>query len=316
MARTPSSFQPNEAGSAPNSGKFCLALALTNQKGGVGKTTTAVNLGACLADRGIRTLIVDADPQGNATTGLGVDRRTVQVGTYEILMGAPVTDGIVAADDFKNLWVMPSTIDLAGAEVELTAALARENRLRKALVAARGWYDVILIDSPPSLGLLTINALVAADAALVPVQCEYYALEGLGQLTKTIELVRDSLNPSLEIGGVVLTMFDRRTRLAEQVVAEVRNHFGERVFATQIPRSVRLSEAPGFGKPIVRYDGSAKGAKAYRDLAEEAIARFDLAPRHDAPEVPHTVIDLDSEPNDDEDAADAPVTVTAGEGTT
>jgi chromosome partitioning protein len=258
---------------------------------------------------------VDADPQGNATTGVGIDRRSVGIGTYEVLMGAPVTDGIVAAEGFANLWALPSTIDLAGAEVELTAALARENRLRKALVAARGWYDVILIDSPPSLGLLTINALVAADAALVPVQCEYYALEGLGQLTQTIELVRESLNPTLEIGGVVLTMFDRRTRLAEQVVAEVRNHFGERVFATLIPRSVRLSEAPGFGKPIVLYDGAAVGAKAYRDLADEAIARFDLSPRHDAPDAPATVIDLDDATHDDE-TADAPVTVGAGEGTT
>ncbi|MGH2830463.1 MAG: ParA family protein [Actinomycetota bacterium] len=250
-----------------------LVLALANQKGGVGKTTTAVNLGACLAERGVRVLLVDADPQGNASTGLGSDRSTVKIGTYEVLIGQPIEEALVRTD-VENLTLLPSTIDLAGAEVELVSTFAREAKLKQALEPMRPHFDVIVVDSPPSLGMLTINALTAADQVLVPIQCEYYALEGLGQLLRTIELVREALNPPLRIGGVVLTMFDPRTRLAEQVVADVRRHFADAVFQTIIPRTVRLSEAPGFGKPIIRYDGSGKGAAAYRALAGEAVLRW------------------------------------------
>jgi chromosome partitioning protein len=253
-----------------------VVLALTNQKGGVGKTTTAVNLGACLAEAGARVLLVDLDPQGNATTGVGIDRSTVKAGTYEMLGGTGGAEAILATD-VAGLDVLPSTIDLAGAEVELVSAFARETKLRQGLASLRGEYDFVLIDSPPSLGLLTVNALAACDEVVVPIQCEYYALEGLGQLIRTLDLVRDGLNPSLHVGGVVLTMFDARTKLAEQVVAEVRRHFGAAVFHSIIPRSVRLSEAPGFGKPIIRYDPSSRAATAYRELAAEARARWPVA---------------------------------------
>jgi len=250
-----------------------IILALTNQKGGVGKTTTAVNLGACLAEGGARVLLVDLDPQGNATTGVGIDRGSVKAGTYELLGGSGGAEAILATD-VAGLDVLPSTIDLAGAEVELVSAFSRETKLRQGLAGLRGEYDFVLIDSPPSLGLLTINALAACDEVVVPIQCEYYALEGLGQLIRTLDLVRDGLNPSLRVGGVVLTMFDARTKLAEQVVAEVRRHFGDAVFRSIIPRSVRLSEAPGFGKPIIRYDPSSRAATSYRELAAEARARW------------------------------------------
>jgi len=265
---------PNGGGGyQPDSASFRGVFAFANQKGGVGKTTTAVSLAACLADEGVSTLVVDFDPQGNASTGLGVDRRSVKVGTYEVLAGVDPDEGI-RATEIERLSVLPSTIDLAGAEIELVAAFARESKLRSVLAPLRERFGAILIDSPPSLGLLTINALVAADAVVVPIQCEYYALEGLGQLLRTLELVRDGLNSSLDVAGVVLTMYDARTRLAEQVVAEVRRHFGDDVFRTVIPRSVRLSEAPGFGRPITRYDPSTRGAQAYRDLAKEFIARW------------------------------------------
>jgi len=250
-----------------------IILALTNQKGGVGKTTTAVNLGACLAEGGARVLLVDLDPQGNATTGVGIDRGSVKAGTYELLGGSGGAEAILATD-VAGLDVLPSTIDLAGAEVELVSAFSRETKLRQGLAGLRGEYDFVLIDSPPSLGLLTVNALAACDEVVVPIQCEYYALEGLGQLIRTLDLVRDGLNPSLRVGGVVLTMFDARTKLAEQVVAEVRRHFGDAVFHSIIPRSVRLSEAPGFGKPIIRYDPSSRAATSYRELAAEARARW------------------------------------------
>ena len=253
-----------------------IVLALTNQKGGVGKTTTAVNLGACLAEAGARVLLVDLDPQGNATTGVGIDRGSVKAGTYELLGGTGGAEAILATD-VAGLDVLPSTIDLAGAEVELVSAFARETKLRQGLAVLRGEYDFVLIDSPPSLGLLTVNALAACDEVVVPIQCEYYALEGLGQLIRTLDLVRDGLNPSLRVGGVVLTMFDARTKLAEQVVAEVRRHFGDAVFDSIIPRSVRLSEAPGFGKPIIRYDPNSRAATAYRELAAEARARWPFA---------------------------------------
>jgi chromosome partitioning protein len=252
---------------------FRGVFAFANQKGGVGKTTTAVSLAACLADEGVETLIVDFDPQGNASTGVGIDRRSVKVGTYEALSGIDPMEGI-RATEIERLSILPSTIDLAGAEIELVATFARESKLRSVIAGLREKYAAILIDSPPSLGLLTVNALVAADAVIVPIQCEYYALEGLGQLVRTLELVRDGLNPTLTIGGVVLTMYDARTRLAEQVVAEVKKHFGEDVFRSVIPRSVRLSEAPGFGRPITRYDPSTRGAQAYRDLAREFVTRW------------------------------------------
>lgn len=255
------------------SSQLSLTVTLANQKGGVGKTTTAVNLGACLAEAGHRVLLVDADPQGNATTGLGVDRGAIKVGTYEVLAGHPAEEA-VAPTEVERLWMLPSTIDLAGAEIELVSTFAREGRLRQALAGVRPRFDFVLVDSPPSLGLLTVNALTAADRVLIPVQTEYYALEGLGQLMRTIELVRDTLNPMLDLGGVLLTMYDGRTKLAEQVAAEVRRHFGEAVFETVIPRSVRLSEAPSYGRPIVRYDPSSRGAQAYRALAREALGRW------------------------------------------
>lgn len=261
-----------------------VVLALTNQKGGVGKTTTAVNLGACLAEAGSRVLLVDLDPQGNATTGCGIDRSTVKSGTYELLGGTGGAESILATD-VQGLDVLPSTIDLAGAEVELVSAFARETKLRQGIASVRDEYDFVLIDSPPSLGLLTVNALAACDEVVVPIQCEYYALEGLGQLMRTLDLVRDGLNPSLKVGGVVLTMFDARTKLAEQVVAEVRKHFGDAVFRSIIPRSVRLSEAPGFGKPIIRYDPGSRASTAYRELAAETRARWPMAR---APEQPTT----------------------------
>jgi chromosome partitioning protein len=248
-------------------------FALTNQKGGVGKTTTAVNLGACLAEAGDRVLLVDLDPQGNASTGVGIDRSSIKAGTYEVLGGIAGSEAILQTA-IAGLDVLPSTIDLAGAEVELVSAFARETKLRQGLAPIAPEYDFVLIDSPPSLGLLTVNALAACDQVIVPIQCEYYALEGLGQLMRTLDLVRDGLNPRLQVGGVVLTMFDARTKLAEQVVAEVRAHFGDTVFKTVIPRSVRLSEAPGFGKPIIQYDSSSRAATAYRSLAEEARARW------------------------------------------
>jgi chromosome partitioning protein len=259
-----------------------VVLALTNQKGGVGKTTTAVNLGACLAEAGSRVLLVDLDPQGNATTGCGIDRSAVKSGTYELLGGTGGAESILATD-VEGLDVLPSTIDLAGAEVELVSAFARETKLRQGIASVRDEYDFVLIDSPPSLGLLTVNALAACDEVLVPIQCEYYALEGLGQLMRTLDLVRDGLNPTLRVGGVVLTMFDARTKLAEQVVAEVRKHFGDAVFRSIIPRSVRLSEAPGFGKPIIRYDPGSRASTAYRELAAETRARWPMARASEQP---------------------------------
>jgi chromosome partitioning protein len=254
-----------------------IRITVANQKGGVGKTTTAVNLGACLAEAGAKVLLVDLDPQGNSTTGLGVDRSQVKDGTYEVLSGAALGDAL-RETDVENLSILPSTIDLAGAEVELVSAFARETKLKNALEQAEA--DFILIDSPPSLGLLTVNALTASDEVIVPIQCEYYALEGLGQLTRTLELIREGLNPGLRIGGVVMTMFDARTKLADQVVNEVRAHFGERVFRSVIPRSVRLSEAPGFGKPIITYDPGSRASTAYRDLANEVLERWPIDGRN------------------------------------
>jgi chromosome partitioning protein len=251
-------------------------VAIANQKGGVGKSTTAVNIGAYLALAGARVLVVDLDPQGNASTGLGLDHREIEPSIYDVLTGETSPTAAIRATGVDNLHVLPSTIDLAGAEVELVSAMSRETRLRRALESIDHQYDSILIDCPPSLGLLTVNALAAADELLIPIQCEYYALEGLGQLLRNVELVRANLNPDLRIGGIVLTMYDGRTRLALQVVDEVRKHFTDVVYQTVVPRSVRLSEAPGYGLPIALYDPLSRGGIAYRDLTFELAERSGL----------------------------------------
>jgi chromosome partitioning protein len=247
-------------------------LAVANQKGGVGKTTTAVNVSAYLA-LGLRVLLVDLDPQANATSSLGLDPSGVELSTYDVLIGqAPLAEAIISSGR-QQLDVAPASRALAGAQVELVEMTDRDRRLARALgdVAAR--YDVVLVDTPPSLGILTLNALVAADLLLAPVQCEYLALEGVAQLMETIELVRATLNPNLELLGMLMTMFDPRTRLSPQVVEEVRRHFPEQTFQTVIPRSVRLSEAPSYGKPVLEYEPSSRGASAYADLAQELIQR-------------------------------------------
>lgn len=252
-------------------------VCVANQKGGVAKTTTSVNLGAGLALRGHRILIVDVDPQSNATTGVGLDHRTLELSTYDLLIGAASLSDVVRPTDIKGLDCAPASLDLAGAEIELAGAMARERKLAEALEGAGERYDLILLDCPPSLGLLTINALAAAQDLIVPVQCEYYALEGLGQLLATAERVRRSLNADLRIAGFLLTMYDARTKLSAQVADEVRNHFGSAVFETVVPRSVRLSEAPSFGEPVVTLDPSSRGSISYRLLAAEVEERYGLA---------------------------------------
>ena len=244
-------------------------LAIANQKGGVGKTTTAVNLGAALAEADFRVLIIDLDPQGNATTGLGLNPRDVNGSVYDVLLNDLALEDCVEPTSVKNLFVAPATIDLAGAEIELVPQMSRELRLRRAIDSVRDQYDLVLIDCPPSLGLLTLNGLAAADDIIVPIQCEYYALEGLGQLLRNVGLVQSNLNRALEVRGIVLTMYDGRTKLADQVEAEVREYFGPKVYRTVVPRTVRLSEAPSFGQPIIVFDSTSRGARAYRDLAKE-----------------------------------------------
>jgi chromosome partitioning protein len=246
-------------------------IALVNQKGGVGKSTTAVNLGAALAVEGRRVLVVDCDPQGNTTTGFGIDKHGMQRDIYNVLMQEASIDDVAVATEIDTLTLVPATINLAGAEIELVSMLSRETRLRQALQPIASRYDFVLIDCPPSLGLLTINALTAAEEAIIPVQAEYYALEGLSQLTAVVRRVREALNPSLHVSGVLVTMFDGRTRLAMEVLDELEKYFPQQMFKTQIPRNIRLSEAPSFGKPVILFDVKSRGAQAYISLAKELL---------------------------------------------
>jgi chromosome partitioning protein len=244
-------------------------MAVANQKGGVGKTTTSVNLGAALAELGFRVLVIDLDPQGNATTGLGIDARNFEISMYDVLMRDASLEDCVEPTSMKNLFVAPATIALAGAEIELVPAFSRELKLKKSIESVIDDFDYVLIDCPPSLGLITVNALAAANEVLVPIQCEYYALEGLSQLMRNVHMVASNLNPTLDISTIVLTMYDARTKLADQVANEVRLHFGPKVCRNVIPRTVRLSEAPSFGQPITAFDPASRGAIAYRELAKE-----------------------------------------------
>lgn len=246
-------------------------IAVANQKGGVGKTTTAVNLSSCLAYKGKRVLLIDIDPQGNATSGLGIDKNKVNHSIYDVIINEDDIKNCLYDTSISNLKLCPSNIQLAGAEIELVTVISRETRVKAALNDIRDQFDFIIIDCPPSLGLLTINSLTASDTILVPIQCEYYALEGLSQLMNTIKLVQKHLNPSLDVEGVVLTMFDARTNLSIQVVEEVKKYFKNKVYRTIIPRNVRLSEAPSYGLPIILYDPKSKGAECYIELAEEVI---------------------------------------------
>ena len=258
-----------------------IRVAVANQKGGVGKTTTTVNMAAALAQGGLRVLVVDLDPQGNASTALSIDHHRGTPSTYDAIVdGTPLTEIVQKSPEVDNLFVVPATIDLAGAEIELVSMVARESRLRKALHAhpqiladTEDRFDYVLIDCPPSLGLLTLNALVAGDEMLIPIQAEYYALEGLGQLLETVEMVKAHLNPGLDVSTIVLTMYDARTRLSAGVAEEVRGHFGDQVLRTAIPRSVRISEAPSYGQTVMTYDPSSPGALSYLEAAREMALR-------------------------------------------
>lgn len=258
----------------PPLGSMARLIAVTNQKGGVGKTTTTINLGASLAIAERRVLLVDMDPQGNTTSGLGIAKDQLDRSVYDLLVnGTPAVECLVRGCHFPTLDVLPANRDLVGAEIELVSAPDRERVLARGLAPLRDHYDYILVDCPPSLGLLTLNTLTAADAVLIPIQCEFYALEGLSQLLNTVRLVQRGLNPALEIDGVLLTMFDRRLNLSQQVAGEAREYFGDKVFTTAIPRNVRLAEAPSFGQPIAMYDVDSQGAMAYLALASELMER-------------------------------------------
>ncbi|MCM3588136.1 AAA family ATPase [Mesobacillus maritimus] len=247
-------------------------IAIANQKGGVGKTTTSVNLGACLAYIGKRVLMVDIDPQGNATSGVGIEKADVNQCIYDVLVDDVAANDVILPTSVENLFVIPATIQLAGAEIELVPTISREVRLKRALEEVKQDFDYILIDCPPSLGLLTLNSLTASDAVLIPVQCEYYALEGLSQLLNTVRLVQKHLNHDLKIEGVLLTMLDARTNLGIQVIEEVKKYFQDKVYKTIIPRNIRLSEAPSHGEPIIIYDPKSRGAEVYLDLAKEVLS--------------------------------------------
>ncbi len=248
-------------------------IAIANQKGGVGKTTTAVNLSACLGKRGKKVLLIDIDPQGNTTSGLGVDPKSVEQSIYDCIINDVPMSEVIIKTEFDNLWICPSNIHLAGAELELVMRENREYVLKNSIKEIKDNFDFIFIDCPPSLGLITLNSFTATDTVLVPIQCEYYALEGLGQLTNTIKMIKQKLNPEISLEGVLLTMFDARTNLSIQVVDEVKKFFKSQVFATIIPRNVRLSEAPSFGQPVIEYDKNSRGAEVYTELAEEIIKR-------------------------------------------
>lgn len=264
-------------------------ITVCNQKGGTGKTTSAINLSTCLALTGKKTLLIDLDPQANATSGIGINKHDIQKSTYHVLLEELELKEILHPTAVNDLFLAPSNLDLTGAEVELVGALGREYRLKRALQKERDNFDFILVDSPPSLGLLTINALCAADTVIIPVQCEYYALEGLTQLVNTIKLVKDNLNPHLAVEGVLLTMADFRTNLTKEVIQETRNYFKEKVYQTVIPRSIRLTEAPSFGKPIALYDKDSIGAQKYEELVREILGLEPLEARLDNSELKETV---------------------------
>ncbi len=279
-------------------------IAIANQKGGVGKTTTAINLGACLAVAEKRTLVIDMDPQGNASSGLGIDKEAA-ASVYDVLVdGVPLSEAMLREVQFPFLDVVPSSRDLVGAEVELVAREEREMALRNALREVRDDYEYVLVDCPPSLGLLTLNTLAAADAVLIPIQCEFYALEGLSQLLNTVRLVQRNLNPRLQIDGVLLTMYDKRLNLSRQVAEEAKEYFGSRVYKTAIPRNVRLAEAPSFGKPIVLYDILSAGAQSYLALAREVIARSRSRPAGGAEPLPTARGTGDATPGDADHAGE------------
>ena len=264
--------QPQVEGSE-DPGRRCRVVSVANQKGGVGKSTTAVNLGAALAESGSRVLLIDLDPQGNASTGLGIEPGRREIGTYQVMsQGVPAEEAVMETA-VNGIWAIPSTIDLAGAEIELVGQISRETRLARSIEPLLKSYDFIFLDCPPSLGLLTVNALAASHELIVPIQCEYYALEGLGQLLRNFRLVQQNLNASLKITGFALTMYDGRTKLSHEVATEVRRHFGDLVFQARIPRSVRLAEAPSYGQPITVFDPSSRAAVAYHRLAGEVWER-------------------------------------------